>query len=122
MIEIQKTENIAIDELYARCASLKFGGWRLVQIGCTGTPDGMEINYTFDKDYEFLNLRILCPSDQTVPSIQSVYSCAFAYENEMLDLFGVKVTDMLVDFNGKFYKITTPTPFNELGNNGEANR
>jgi len=35
MTELQKTEMIAIDELYARCAALKFGGWRLVQIGCT---------------------------------------------------------------------------------------
>lgn len=113
MTELQKTERISIDELYARCAALKFGGWRLVQIGSTGTPSGTEINYTFDKDYEFLNLRILYQAGQEVPSIQSVYSCSYVYENEMAELFGIKIPDMTVDFNGRFYKISVPTPFVE---------
>jgi ech hydrogenase subunit D len=46
-----------------------------------------------------------------VPSITSVYWCAFAYENEMHDLFNVKVEGNAVDFGGKFYATKVPFPF-----------
>ena len=35
-----------------------------------------------------------------VPSISSIYWCAFLYENEMHDLFNLKVEGMAVDFKG----------------------
>jgi ech hydrogenase subunit D len=120
MTEEQKTEVIEISDLYSRCAALKFDGWRLVQIGCTGLQEGQELNYTFDKDLEFLNLRIFYKKGLEVPSIQSAYSCAFVYENEIAELFGVTITGMAVDFNGKFYKLSVPTPFCENDTDAEV--
>lgn len=114
MIEEQKTERVTTDELLSRCVRLRGEDWRLVQIGCTGLPDGSEINYTFDKDYAFLNLRLHLRAEDAVPSIQEVYSCAFLYENEMAELFGVKVSEMPVDFHGRLYTIAEPTPFSEV--------
>ena len=48
-------------------------GNRLVQIGCTKTEDGFEINYSFDREYHFQNLRVRIPADGTLPSITPVY-------------------------------------------------
>ncbi len=111
MNQAQKTETIEISELFSRCAALRFSNWRLVQLGCTAIATGVEINYTFDKDYEFLNLRISLAPGQPVASIQSLYECAFIYENEIAELFDVTITDMAVDFKGQFYKTAVPAPF-----------
>ena len=114
MKEVQETKAVEIAELNGECAKLAKEHWRLVQIGCTGLPDGFEINYTFDKNYKFLNLRVFCPIGGGVPSIQKEYFCAFAYENEISELFGVRISGMAVDFNGLMYKISEPTPFSEV--------
>ncbi len=111
MIEKQTTEVITIEELFARCAALRFEGWRLVQIGCTALPGGAELNYTFDKSYEFLNLRVRCNQGDAIPTIQTVYECAFIYENEIAELFAINITDMPVDFKGQFYKTAQFAPF-----------
>ncbi|MCX7615417.1 MAG: NADH-quinone oxidoreductase subunit C [Clostridiales bacterium] len=122
MLEKQITEEIEIDKLFSRCAELKFCGYRLVQIGCTRTVSGVEINYSFDNNFQFLNLRISCEKDQTVPSIQSVYECAFIYENEIAELFGITITDMKINFNGLLYKAAVSTPFGETAAETKAVR
>ncbi|MDP4151864.1 MAG: NADH-quinone oxidoreductase subunit C [Bacillota bacterium] len=111
MTEEQKTEIIDLDTLLSKCATLKEKGYRLVQIGCTETETEIQINYTFDKNYEFINLRLLSKRGESVPSIQSVYDCAFIYENEIAELFGINVTDMPIDFKGKLYKTAVSAPF-----------
>ena len=40
-------------------ASRKFQGYRFVQICCTRVPEGFELTYSFDKDYELKNLRFI---------------------------------------------------------------
>jgi ech hydrogenase subunit D len=45
-------------------------------------------------------------------SITSSYLCAFTYENELQDLFGLTVKDMQLNFNGNFYQTAVKTPFN----------
>ena len=111
MIEEQKLETIKLSELLARVGDLKKNGHRLVQICCTRT-DVYEINYSFDKDYHFTNLRvILATADEVVPSVSGIYWAALLYENEMHDLFGVKVKDMAIDFGGNFYRTAVKAPF-----------
>jgi len=46
-----------------------------------------------------------------VPSISSIYGCAILYENEIHDLFNVKVDGLTVDFHGNFYKTAIKFPF-----------
>jgi ech hydrogenase subunit D len=85
---------------------------RLVQIGATRLPDHVELNYSFDRDGQLLNLRLLLPSENPrVPSISSIYWCAFIYENEIHDLFKVQVDGMAIDFEGKFYQTAVKYPF-----------
>ncbi|MFC1576039.1 NADH-quinone oxidoreductase subunit C [Candidatus Omnitrophota bacterium] len=111
MSEKQKTINIEKNDLIAKVKELKSSGHRLVQIGCTTLQD-FEINYSFDKNYDFLNLKLVVPKDGAeIPSISGIYWSAFLYENELHDLFGINVKDMAIDYKGNFYKTAVKTPF-----------
>jgi ech hydrogenase subunit D len=112
MIEQQDIILVDIQALTGRVKELFDTGYRLVQIGATKTTDAIEINYSFDKDYKFVNLRIVVPSAGTVvPSVSGIYWNAFFYENEIHDLFGVTIEGIAVDYKGKFYRIAVKTPF-----------
>ncbi|HQP30876.1 MAG TPA: NADH-quinone oxidoreductase subunit C [Deltaproteobacteria bacterium] len=87
-------------------------GYRLVQICCVKEPEALVLHYTFDKDYELVDLKISISPEAQVPSITAVYPCAFLYENEIHDLFGVAIQDINVDFKGLLYKVSVPRPFN----------
>jgi ech hydrogenase subunit D len=104
------------DALLAKVRELRGQGWRLVQIGATPLGETIELNYSFDLAGKFLNLRLSLPAATAhVPSISSIYWCAFIYENEMHDLFRVQVEGIVVDYKGKFYKTTVPYPFSSRG-------
>jgi ech hydrogenase subunit D len=86
--------------------------FRLVQISATRLPNELELTYSFDRDGALLNLRVLIPANEArVPSISSVYWCAFLYENELHDLFSLQVEGMAVDFQGHLYQTAVPFPF-----------
>ena len=104
------------DALLARVRDLREQGWRLVQIGATPLGETIELNYSFDRASKFLNLRLSLPAATAhVPSVSSIYWCAFIYENEMHDLFRVRVDGIAVDYKGKFYKTAVPYPFSSRG-------
>ena len=87
-------------------------GYRLVQIGATRLPEHVELTYSFDRDLRLANLRLQVPAAEArVPSISSIYWCAFLYENEMHDLFNVQVEGMAVDFHGHLYETAVKFPF-----------
>ena len=112
MYEEQKSINIKIDELLTKAAEVSKDGYRIVQICCTRLEgDEIEMNYSFDKDLNFLNFRFNINKDTEIPSISGVYWSAFLYENEMHDLFGLKIKGIAIDFEGKFYKTSVKTPF-----------
>ncbi len=108
---MQEIVQVALGDLVGEAGKLREQGYRLVQIGCTKVADQFEINYSFDKDYTFKNLRLVVPVGTEVPSISGVYFGAFVYENEIHDLFGVKVTGINVDYGGNLYKTTIKYPF-----------
>ena len=53
--------------------------------------------------------------DEPVSSITQVYPCAFIQENEVAELFGVKIESMENDYHHKLYRIARDTPFKEKG-------
>ncbi|HXC63466.1 MAG TPA: NADH-quinone oxidoreductase subunit C, partial [bacterium] len=56
--------------------------------------------------------RLCLPLDaRSLPSITGSYLAAFIYENELQDLFGVKVEGLALDFKGNFYMKAKETPF-----------
>lgn len=103
---------LPVDALLAKVRELRALSWRLVQIGATPAGETLELNYSFDRSGELLNLRVTVPATGArVPSISGVYWCAFIYENELHDLFRVQIDGIAVDYHGKFYRTTVPFPF-----------
>ena len=92
-------------------ASLRSSGYRLVQICSTTLADRYEMNYSFDKDRQFRNLRFTVLPGETVPSISLIYGNAFLYENEIHDLFGITIEHMTIDYHGTLYQTRIPAPF-----------
>ncbi|MBP2132698.1 ech hydrogenase subunit D [Methanomicrobium sp. W14] len=111
-IEEEKIMEIEIDSLLKCVQEMSDKGYRLVQIGCGKFDDTFEINYSFDKDYMFENLRIKLTEGTKVPSISGVYSCSFIYENEIHDLYGIEITGINLDYNGNLIKTSIKAPFN----------
>ena len=106
---IQIDNNSLLEKVY----NFFQNGYRLVQIHCSLVDNGFELNYSFDKDNTFTNLRITIDKAQEISSISNIYWSAFLYENEIADLFGVKIKNMVIDFNGTFYQKTKKAPFAE---------
>lgn len=101
---------ISPNELLGETLRLKNDGYRMVAISCTN-KNGMELSYSFDKDYDLLNLRLNFDSDVEIQSISSIYPFSFLYENEIKELFGVKIKNISVDYNDNLYKTSVKTPF-----------
>jgi ech hydrogenase subunit D len=108
-------ETITAETLLDKVRALREQGHRLVQISATRLPDELELTYSFDLKNRLASLRLHVPaSNAKVPSISSIYWCAFLYENEMHDLFNLEVGGMAVDFHGNFYKTAVPYPFGSV--------
>ena len=100
-------------ELLERVRSFKAQGWRFVQCCATRIGEGLfELLYTFcdDATNEVANLRVRAASVDEVPSVGTIYPCAFMFENEMHDLFGIDVVGVTLDYDGNVYHLHIPTP------------
>jgi len=120
MVEEQEIIAIKTSDLLEKVSEVEAGGYRLVQISCTRT-DKLTVDYTFDDTkYKFLNYRLELPlKNAELPSISGIYFAAFIYENELHDLFGIKIEGIAIDFGGKFYRIDVKQPFNSKYADGE---
>ena len=110
--EEQTITEVTVENLVSEVSKMYDEGYRLIQIGCGKYDDIFEINYSFDKDYRFMNLRLKITEGVVVPSITGVYLCAFIYENEIHDLFGVSIKDIAIDFKGNLIRTSIKNPFN----------
>jgi ech hydrogenase subunit D len=111
MSEPQENTPIGKNDLVGMVAQLFAEGYRLVQIGCTTLPGAYELNYSFDKDYRFRNLRVTAAPGEEVPSVSVIYPNAFLYENEIHDLFGVVIRNINIDYGGTLYRTAIKVPF-----------
>ncbi len=108
----QTFETVPVESLLERAQRFHERGWRLVQIGATRLAERLELTYSFDRQNVLANLRLVLPEPQPkVPSISSIFWCAFLYENELHDLFNLEVAGLAVDFHGHLYKTAVKFPF-----------
>lgn len=108
----QTIKPIEVSRMIGEVETLKNAGYRLAAISAVRVGDNLyEINYSLDKDYELVNLRITVSAETDIPSITGMYWGAFVYENEMHDLFGISVRGMNIDFKGTFIKTAVRYPF-----------
>lgn len=111
MSEPQEIILIGKNELVGIVAELFAEGHRLVQISCTTLESSYELNYSFDKNYRFKNLRFTVTQEEEIQSISVIYPNAFLYENEIHDLFGLTMKNMTVDYHGTLYQTAIKTPY-----------
>lgn len=112
MTEEPNIEAIRVDQLCDKVRALREQGMRLAQISATLLPDDVELTYSFDLNDCLSNLRVLVPAvGGVLPSISGIFGCAVLYENEIHDLFNVRVEGMTVDFKGNLYKTSVKYPF-----------
>ena len=90
---------------------LQFDGYHLIQQCATRIDHGYELIYSFGKELEILNLKIILDEDSSISSITSIFPCAFVYENEMHDLFVVDIKMINLDYHGNLYRTAVETPF-----------
>ncbi len=114
MAEEQKTIIIETKELVGRAAEYISNGFRLVQICAVTLPDCIELNYSFDKNYLFENLRLLIRPGDEIPSISPVCWSAFLYENEIHDLYGITIKNIIIDYRGNFYRTGVKGAFSRI--------
>ena len=107
----QVFEHIKNEDLIGYTYRLKRDGYRLVQISNT-KKGNFHLIYNFDKNYELLGLCLEIEEGEEIESISGIYPYAFLYENELQDLFGVKISNMSIDFKGNLYKTSVKTPLN----------
>ncbi|MCR5202918.1 MAG: NADH-quinone oxidoreductase subunit C [Lachnospiraceae bacterium] len=106
---------IPLKELVTTAMKERDKGTRLAQACASYVKGRYELIYSFADDYELVSYKVTVKPDEVVPSISSIYAPAFTYENEMKELFGVKIEGIVPDYNNKFYRIEQETPFLKKG-------
>lgn len=96
-----EAKEVTLDNLLNEVKYYHDNGYRLVTTTCVDLGDKFDILYHFDKDLKLKNLRLTIDKGVTLPSISSIYFCAVLPENEMQDMFGLKVEGLAVDYGGK---------------------
>ena len=86
-------------------------GYRLSQICSIAFEGYNEVIYSVNKDYLMENYKIDLPIDEEIKSFSDIFPAATLYENEIKELWGVKVVGMNIDYHNKFYRIKEETPF-----------
>ena len=107
----KRTRSIEVPELLKAVEEYRAQGYRLVQICCVKQDAMIGFHYTFDKEYDMTDLSFQIPEDSPLMSITPIFPCAFLYENEIHDLFGINIEHMIIDYQGTLYKTRIPAPF-----------
>ena len=104
---------IGKEQLLESVMAMKTNGLRLSQACASYKDDKYNLSYSFaaDDSYRYETLRIVIDKDDMIPSISEFYPYADFYENEMKELFGVRIQMIKNDYHNKLYRIAVETPF-----------
>ena len=119
---LKNTVEITTQTLLYEAAGRLAQGYRFVTVTCLDGGDHHEIYYHFDKNYELLNLRLLLPRGTALPSVSHVCFAAVIVENELQDLFGIKVEGLVADYGGRMLltEDAPKAPLNKTSGRGEG--
>jgi len=96
-----KNVSVTKDTLVPEVQKLAEAKARFITATCLDLGDQFQVYYSFDQDLQEVDLQLMVGKDEEVPSITGQYLCALLIENEMKELFGMKVKDIAIDFGGK---------------------
>lgn len=102
---------ISPEEIIPLAQRKKDQGSRFVEIHANTVEDGFELNYAYtDDDVVCDNYMLTISKDTKIPSISGIFLCAFFFENETHDLFGIDIEGIAIDFKGNFYQTAIKYP------------
>lgn len=111
MAEVINAGNVQIEvpleQLLMEVMKMRDRGLRFDQACAAYVNEKFELSYSFSDDdaYRFENIRVVIDLDQEVPSVSNIYPAAVFYENEMRELFGVRIEMITFDLNDKLYRL-----------------
>jgi NADH:ubiquinone oxidoreductase subunit C len=98
---IENIREITKDQLLNEVQNMMYENYRFDTVTCMDNGnESFDIIYHFDRDLELKNYRLKVSYDEEIPSISRIYFCAVLVENEIKELFGVKVTNIVLDYGG----------------------
>jgi hypothetical protein len=83
---------------------LRDGHWRFVTATAIPHPDSWTVVYHFERDERLCHLRVAVGRTESVPAIDDAYPAAFLVENEMIELQGLAISGLSVDYGGTLYR------------------
>lgn len=102
---LRDSKRVTAAALVESATRLRSEGWRLITASCVRRPGGtFTVLYHFERDERLRHLRVEVVGGEAVPSIGGVYGGAFLVENEMIELQGLAVSDLAVDYGGRLYR------------------
>ncbi|MDD6351758.1 MAG: NADH-quinone oxidoreductase subunit C [Lachnospiraceae bacterium] len=111
MAEVINAGNVQIevplDKLLMEVMKMRDRGLRFDQACAAYVNEKFELSYSFSDDdaYRFENIRVVIDLDEEVPSVSNIYPAAVFYENEMRELFGVRIEMISFDLHDKLYRL-----------------
>jgi Ni,Fe-hydrogenase III component G len=98
---LENVINLNKDQLLSAVQKMRYEGHRFVTCTCIDNGDGtLDVYYQFDKDYSMTNYLIKVSHEVEIPSISKIFFCAGLVENEMKELFGLNITNIVIDYGG----------------------
>lgn len=100
---IKNLETLSPAVLHHHVHEFADDGYRYVTMTCCTNDDGtFDLFYSFDKDYSLVTLKTTLGPDEEMQSISNIYLAAAFAENEISELFGVKISGKQIDYGGHF--------------------
>jgi NADH:ubiquinone oxidoreductase subunit C len=99
--QVRDVQTIPVHELLARVQEAADRKLRFVTATCFDSGNDYELYYHFADGPTLTHLRVIVAKGTPVPSISGIYMCAFLVENEIKELFGVPITDIVIDYKGR---------------------
>lgn len=91
-------------EFFQKIYQLASAKARFITITCRDLGEGFELIYHFEENLKVVNVRVRIGKEESLPSITSIYPCAFLAENEVKDMFNLKIEGLTPDLGGRLLK------------------
>ena len=108
---LENAEYIKAGELLDHTQKLYDEGAIFCTASCVDLGNEFEViyHYNLENGLRMKHLRLKVDKNETVPSISNIYLCASLIENEMQELYQLKLSKIAIDFSGGFL-VTKETP------------
>jgi ech hydrogenase subunit D len=99
---MEKIIEITKNDIVNEGKKLLDAGAKFVTAVCSDQDEKLEVTYFFttNRGVDFTCLRYLVGKEEEVPSLTGVTLSTLLIENEMKELFGLKVKDLAIDYGG----------------------